>query len=133
MYLPAPSNSVSICVSVTLARGITNLICNLSVGKELISVSIVRSFTILEYFVLPKNIKDEIWDYCRLNDITDLNGFITKMVTNGFTAEKFGSTPWKQEIEIKEVEKIVEVVKGDDDRSLGDLLSAAFKKLFKIK
>ena len=36
---------------------------------------------------------------------------------------------------IKEVtvEKIVEVVKGDDDRSLGDLLSAAFKKLFKIK
>jgi len=36
---------------------------------------------------------------------------------------------------IKEVtvEKIVEVVKGDDDRSLGDLLSAALKKLFKIK
>ena len=36
---------------------------------------------------------------------------------------------------IKEVtvEKIVEVVKGDDERSLGDLLSAAFKKLFKIK
>lgn len=32
-----------------------------------------------------------------------------------------------------EVIKTVEVVKGDDERSLGDLLSAAFKKLFKIK
>jgi hypothetical protein len=30
-------------------------------------------------------------------------------------------------------DKIVEVVKGDDERSLGDLLSASFKKLFKIK
>lgn len=30
-------------------------------------------------------------------------------------------------------DKIVEVVKGDDERSLGDLLSAAFRKLFKIK
>ena len=53
---------------------------------------------------LPKNIKDEIWDYCRLNDITDLNGFITKMVTNGFTSEKFGSTPWEKPAEVKEVE-----------------------------
>lgn len=32
----------------------------------------------------------------------------------------------------KPVEVIKEVVKGDDERSLGDLLSAAFKKLFKV-
>ena len=57
---------------------------------------------------LPKDIKDEIWEYCRVNDITDLNNFITKMVKNGFTSEKFGSTPWKKPVEIKEVEKIVE-------------------------
>lgn len=41
-----------------------------------------------------------------------------------------------KEVPIEKViyqEKIVEVVKGDDERSLGDLLSAAFKKLFKIK
>jgi len=39
----------------------------------------------------------------------------------------------KEVIKEVPVEKIVEVIKGDDERSLGDLLSAAFKKLFKIK
>jgi len=60
---------------------------------------------------LPKDIKDEIWDYCRLNDITDLNGFITKVVKNGFTSEKFGSTPWDKPVEVKEVEVIKEIIK----------------------
>lgn len=56
---------------------------------------------------LPKNIKDEIWEYCRLNDISGIDDFIVKMVKQGFTSEKFGSTPWSKEPEVKEVEKIV--------------------------
>lgn len=59
---------------------------------------------------LPKNIKDEIWEYCRVNDISGVDDFIIKMVKQGFTSEKFGAVPWEKEAEIKEVEveKIVE-------------------------
>ena len=75
---------------------------------------------------LPKDLKDEIWEYCRLNDITDLNAFIIRMLRQGYSTEKYGPTPFKiggnSEKEtivekivevpvevIKEVEKIVEV------------------------
>lgn len=60
---------------------------------------------------IPKNLKDEIWQYCFSNDITDIDGFMLKLLRQGFTTEKFGSTPFKQEEKIKEVEKIVEVLK----------------------
>ena len=59
---------------------------------------------------LPKKIIDEIWDYCRLNGVTDINGFTIKMVKQGFTVEKYGATPTDRIVE-KEVEKIVEVEK----------------------
>lgn len=65
---------------------------------------------------IPKNLKDEIWEYCRLNDITDLNLFIINMLRQGYNVEKYGATPYSHKepeiIEkevIKEVEKIVEV------------------------
>jgi uncharacterized protein YaiI (UPF0178 family) len=59
---------------------------------------------------IPKNLKDEIWEYCRLNDISNIDEFIIKMVRQGYTVEKFGSTPLGS-TEVKEVEKIVEVIK----------------------
>lgn len=60
---------------------------------------------------LPKNIKDEIWEYCRINDITSIDDFIIKMVKQGFTSEKYGAVPWEKEPEVKEVEIIKEVEK----------------------
>jgi hypothetical protein len=57
---------------------------------------------------IPKKLKDEIWEYCRLNDISNIDEFILKMVRQGYTIEKYGSTPLGSG-EIKEVEKIVEV------------------------
>ncbi len=42
---------------------------------------------------LPQNIKDEIWEYCRLNNITNIDDFILKMVKQGFTVEKYGAVP----------------------------------------
>jgi len=90
---------------------------------------------------LPKDLKDKVWNYCRLNDITDVNGFIIKTLKKGLDVEvygllgetlnegekhlKTGIVGEKQvEIEvireirveipvevIKEVEKIVEVIK----------------------
>jgi hypothetical protein len=75
---------------------------------------------------IPKDLKDEVWEYCRLNDITDLNAFIIRMLRQGYSTEKYGPTPFKiggnsekeviveKRVEvpvevIKEVEKIVEV------------------------
>lgn len=60
---------------------------------------------------LPKDLKDEIKQYCELNDITNVDEFIVKMIKSGFTSNKYGSTPWEKPAEIKEVEKIVEVIK----------------------
>ena len=57
---------------------------------------------------LPKEIKNEIWEYCKANNITNVDEFITSIVTRGFTSEKFGSVPWEKPAQIKEVEKIVE-------------------------
>ena len=59
---------------------------------------------------IPKNLKDEIWEYCRLNDISNIDEFIIKMIRQGYTIEKFGSTPLGGN-EVKEIEKIVEVIR----------------------
>lgn len=61
---------------------------------------------------LPKKIIDEIWNYCRLNNITDIDTFIIKMVKQGLTIEKYGATPNDKIIEkIVEIEKPIEVIK----------------------
>lgn len=57
---------------------------------------------------IHKDLKNEIFDYCRLNDITNIDNFMLKLMKQGFTIEKFGSTPVTK-IEEKIVEKIIEV------------------------
>ena len=61
---------------------------------------------------IPKKLKDEIWEYCRLNDITDIDAFILKSTQQGFNIEKYGTTPFKiggKETEVveKEVIKVI--------------------------
>lgn len=59
---------------------------------------------------IPKKLKEEIWEYCRLNNISNIDDFTIKMTQQGYTVEKFGATPFGEGSgEIKEVEKIVEV------------------------
>lgn len=59
---------------------------------------------------IPKTLKDEIWDYCRLNNVTNIDDFTMKLLKQGFTMEKFGATPIsKEKIVEKIVEKIIEV------------------------
>ena len=63
---------------------------------------------------IPKKIKDEIWEYCRANDIPNIDDFTLKMISQGFTVEKYGAAPTAKEkivekIIEKEIEKIVEV------------------------
>jgi hypothetical protein len=59
---------------------------------------------------VPKKLKDEIWEYCRLNDISNIDEFIINMIRQGYSVEKFGTTPLGT-TEVKEVEKIVEVIR----------------------
>jgi hypothetical protein len=59
---------------------------------------------------IPKELNNEIWEYCRANNITNIDEFILKLIKQGFTSEKFGSTPVTKTIEVeKVVEKIIEV------------------------
>jgi aldehyde:ferredoxin oxidoreductase len=59
---------------------------------------------------VSKELNDEIWNYCRANNITNIDEFMVKCLKQGFTAEKFGATPSvREKIVEKEVEKIVEV------------------------
>jgi hypothetical protein len=58
---------------------------------------------------LSKELNDEIWEYCRTNNIPNIDGFKLKLLKQGFTVEKFGATPTN--IKEKIVEKIVEVEK----------------------
>ena len=59
---------------------------------------------------ISKELKDQIWDYCRVNNITNIDEFTLKLIKTGFTVEKYGATPTTVEkIVEKEVEKIVEV------------------------
>jgi len=66
---------------------------------------------------IEKKLKDEIKQFCVLNEIEDIDKFILDTLQIGFNVEKYGNAPWQQEVEkivekevIKEVpvEKIVE-------------------------
>lgn len=57
---------------------------------------------------IPKELNNEIWEYCRANDITNIDEFKIKLLKQGFTTEKFGATPVVKTVE-KIVEKVVEV------------------------
>ena len=39
---------------------------------------------------LPKDLKYKVWNYCILNDITDVNGFIIKTIKKGLDVEVYG-------------------------------------------
>jgi hypothetical protein len=59
---------------------------------------------------IPKELSDSIWDYCRTNDITNIDEFKLRLLKQGFTVEKFGATPVQKTVEVEKIiEKIVEV------------------------
>lgn len=57
---------------------------------------------------IPKELKNDIWDFCRANNITNIDEFTLKCLKQGFSVERYGATPITKVVE-KEVEKIVEV------------------------
>jgi peptidoglycan hydrolase CwlO-like protein len=59
---------------------------------------------------IPKKLNDDLWEYCRLNSIPNIEEFTIKRLMEGFNTFKYGSQPGKVETKIKEVEKIVEKI-----------------------
>ena len=55
---------------------------------------------------IPNELIKEIKEYCRQNNISNIDEFTLKLIKQGFTIEKFGATPVPSE---KVVEKIVEI------------------------
>ena len=53
---------------------------------------------------------NEFLQYCELNDIKDIDKLAKETFNRGFTILKYGETPFGKQ-QIKEVEKIVEVIK----------------------
>tara|TARA_R110000868_G_scaffold176916_3_gene414948 strand:+ start:26649 stop:27122 length:474 start_codon:yes stop_codon:yes gene_type:complete len=61
---------------------------------------------------LPKNLKNDILDFCRANDITDIDTFIVGLVKTAFTIEKYGYSPESGELAKPiEIEVVKEVIK----------------------
>ncbi len=61
--------------------------------------------------MINQKLKDEIWNYCRLNDITNVDDFIERMVKQGYNIEKYGNAPIEPKVVEKIIEKEVEVIK----------------------
>jgi hypothetical protein len=60
---------------------------------------------------IPQELKDEIWDFCRMNDITNVDTFTINLIKQGLTIEKYGSSPIPPKIIEKEIIKEIEVIK----------------------
>lgn len=56
---------------------------------------------------LPEKIYDEIKEYCRVNNIDDVDKFIRKILNQGFTTEKWGVIGENKEPKKEIVERII--------------------------
>ena len=62
---------------------------------------------------IPQNIKEEFEQYCKLNEIKEIDNLAFRCFISGFNIEKYGPTPMghKEVIEkVIEVEKIIEKI-----------------------
>ena len=59
---------------------------------------------------IPKKIRDEIKEFCKLNGIEDIDDFILKNIKTGFNIEKYGNAPFTKEV-VVEKEVPVEIIK----------------------
>ena len=54
---------------------------------------------------------DEIEDYCKFNDMTNVDEFIHNMLEKGFNIEKYGIMPEMYQPDAEIIEKPIEVIK----------------------
>lgn len=63
---------------------------------------------------LPSKIENEITEYCRANQIDDINEFYLKLLKKGFDLEKWGDINYTEPVEVKTEIKEVKLIKEKD-------------------
>lgn len=59
---------------------------------------------------IPKDLKDEIWDFCRVNNITNIEKYMVGLLKSGFLMDKWGAPNLpKEKIEVQIEEEEVKV------------------------
>jgi len=75
---------------------------------------------------IPKELNNEIWEYCRTNNIPNIEAFMLKMLKQGFTVEKYGATPNE-----KIIERVVTIDNTDEKNEIiGEFEDQLRAKLF---
>lgn len=59
---------------------------------------------------IPKELKEDVMEFCELNDIKEIDSLLLGCLKGGFAIEKYGITPVKPGVIEKEVEKEVEKI-----------------------
>jgi|TARA_R110002020_G_scaffold190204_1_gene389677 hypothetical protein len=59
---------------------------------------------------IPKELKEDVMEFCKLNDIEEIDSLLLGCLKGGFAIEKYGNTPVKPGVIEKEVEKEVEKI-----------------------
>jgi hypothetical protein len=81
---------------------------------------------------IPEKLNSDIWEFCRANNITNIEGFINKILQQGFTAEKFGSVPiFKAGSSDKKIEVKEKIIKPNDkeNKTLSKTINSLEKEL----
>lgn len=73
---------------------------------------------------IPKQLHKEIIEYCKLNSITDVDKFIIKTLTTGFTIAKYGMQP---------IGKTKEEIIPENDTKVETIVPEVKKKITKSK
>mgnify|MGYP003627491666 CR=1 FL=1 len=107
------------------------------IPKDLSYKTKKREFFGLE---LPKDLKNEVEQFCKLNEIEDCDTFLLGCLRGGFAIEKFGRTPvsaGKEIIEkevIKEVEREVEkIVEVPVEKIVEKIIEVQVEKIIEVE
>jgi pentatricopeptide repeat protein len=82
--------------------------------------------------VIKESLYNEILEYCKLNNIEDVEGLINKMLERGFQIEKYGETPIKINNEIVK-EKIVYLNNDEEVLKMNDIIKDKDNEIEKYK
>jgi hypothetical protein len=69
---------------------------------------------------MEQRLKQEIVDFCKLNEIPDVNGFLTECLQIGFNIKKYGDRP---KIELKVIPKVEQISVEVDFKPTKEALS----------
>lgn len=64
--------------------------------------------------IINKILEDEIINYCKVNNIDDVNKFINDLIKQSFTVKKYGNLTFSKNIEKTKDVEAIEIAKDND-------------------